>query len=223
MRAYGCCEVFGHGSGWWHQSSRNLTAGLPVRAARFLFCRIALQRSRRPGAQSAPGWRIGFGASPSILPGAGPGGEASYDIRRPDTLPAFTNSSRTPFLIRLDIALGTWRTIFQSIMRAIAVRLERPTHLLQTAHDLAVPQEVALRLHQHIHGSTLDILDANGHLPHMTAPSEDVRLLAWGLSPANGTGQPVMLGDVDTRPPDGLGALVRFARHTLRHRLRTRV
>ena len=88
---------------------------------------------------------------------------------------------RTLFLIRPDIALATSRTIFQSDMRSIAERLERPTHLLQTAKDLAVPQEVALWLNRHIEGSSLDVLDAEGHLPHMTAPAEVIRLLEQRL------------------------------------------
>jgi sigma-B regulation protein RsbQ len=89
---------------------------------------------------------------------------------------------RTLFLIRPDIALATSRTIFQSDMRAIAERLERPTHIIQTARDLAVPQEVAVWLNRHIDGSTLDILDAEGHLPHMTAPAAVIRLLAQRLA-----------------------------------------
>ena len=88
---------------------------------------------------------------------------------------------RTLFLIRPDIALATSRTIFQSDMRSIAERLECPTHLLQTAKDLAVPQEVALWLNRHIEGSSLDVLDAEGHLPHMTAPAEVIRLLEQRL------------------------------------------
>ena len=95
---------------------------------------------------------------------------------------------RTLFLIRPDIALATSRTIFQSDMRAIAERLERPTHILQTAQDLAVPLEVALWLNRHIDGSTLDTLDAHGHLPHMTAPAQVIRFLEPRLMVAGGMG-----------------------------------
>ena len=98
----------------------------------------------------------------------------------PDT-EAVHDFCRTLFLIRPDIALATARTIFQSDMRAIAERLERPTHLLQTANDLAVPREVAAWLHRHIDGSSLDVMDAHGHLPHMTAPAEVIRLLEQRL------------------------------------------
>jgi sigma-B regulation protein RsbQ len=95
---------------------------------------------------------------------------------------------RTLFLIRPDIALATSRTIFQSDMRAIAARLERPTHILQTGNDLAVPLEVAAWLHRHVDGSTLDVLDAQGHLPHMTAPAEVIRLLERHLVTTVGVG-----------------------------------
>jgi sigma-B regulation protein RsbQ len=94
---------------------------------------------------------------------------------------AINEFCRTLFLVRPDIALATSRTIFQSDMRQIAERLERPTHLLQTARDLAVPPEVAKWLHAHIDGSTLDVMDAEGHLPHMTAPDEVIRLLKHRL------------------------------------------
>lgn len=84
---------------------------------------------------------------------------------------------RTLFLMRPDIALATSRTIFQSDMREIAARLARPTHLVQTSRDLAVPMFVAKWLNNHIEGSTLDEIEAEGHLPHMTAPSEVLRAI----------------------------------------------
>lgn len=84
---------------------------------------------------------------------------------------------RTLFMMRPDIALSTSRTIFQSDMREIATRLERPTHLVQTGRDLAVPIFVAKWLNSHIDGSTLDAIEAEGHLPHMTAPAEVLRVL----------------------------------------------
>lgn len=93
---------------------------------------------------------------------------------------------RTLFLIRPDIALATSRTIFQSDMRAIARRLECQTHILQTARDLAVPQAVAIWLQKAIDGATLDILDAAGHLPHMTAPDLVISALERRLLPTPG-------------------------------------
>ncbi|MCB8882122.1 alpha/beta hydrolase [Acidisoma cellulosilytica] len=98
---------------------------------------------------------------------------------------AIDEFSRTLFQIRPDIALATSRTIFQSDMRAVARRLERQTHILQTARDLAVPQDVAAWLNKSIDGSTLDTLDAEGHLPHMTAPDEIISVLERRLLPTS--------------------------------------
>jgi sigma-B regulation protein RsbQ len=83
---------------------------------------------------------------------------------------AVADFSRTLFQMRPDIALSTLRTIFQSDLREVASRLERPAILLQTRKDMAVPGAVARWLHSHIDRSSLDIIDAEGHLPHMTAP-----------------------------------------------------
>lgn len=84
---------------------------------------------------------------------------------------------RTLFQMRPDIALAISRTIFQSDMREIATRLERPTHIVQASRDVAVPMFVAQWLHRHIDGSTLDAIEAEGHLPHMTAPDEVLRVI----------------------------------------------
>ncbi|HSI41623.1 MAG TPA: alpha/beta hydrolase [Xanthobacteraceae bacterium] len=84
---------------------------------------------------------------------------------------------RTLFLMRPDIALATSRTIFQSDMRSLAARLERPTHILQTRKDMAVPLAVAQWLERHIEHATLDVIDAEGHVPHMTAAAEVRRAL----------------------------------------------
>lgn len=94
---------------------------------------------------------------------------------------AIHDFSRTLFQMRPDIALAVSRTIFQSDMRPVARRLDRPTHLVQAREDVAVPAEVARWLHAHVDNATLDIVDAVGHLPHMTAPQEILRVLEQRL------------------------------------------
>lgn len=96
---------------------------------------------------------------------------------------AIDDFSRTLFQMRPDIALNTSRTIFQSDMRSAAAQIERPTHIIQTAQDMAVPTDVALWLNRMIDGSTLDMVDAAGHLPHITAPAEILRILERRLTP----------------------------------------
>lgn len=94
---------------------------------------------------------------------------------------AIEEFSRTLFQMRPDIALSIAQTIFQSDMREVASKLNRPTTIIQTKADFAVPMAVAEWLNQHIQGSTLDVVDAQGHLPHMTAPREVLKALKKSL------------------------------------------
>lgn len=92
--------------------------------------------------------------------------------------------SRTLFQMRPDIALNTSRTIFNSDVRDLACQLSRPVHLIQTAVDMAVPVQVGEWLQRAIPGATLDVIDAEGHLPHMTAADEVQRILEQHLGGA---------------------------------------
>lgn len=94
-----------------------------------------------------------------------------------DDREAVADFSRTLFHMRPDIALNTSRTIFQSDMRQAVRRITTPVHLIQTSSDMAVPIEVGEWLVDAIPDATLDIIDAVGHLPHMTAPTEVIRIL----------------------------------------------
>jgi len=49
--------------------------------------------------------------------------------------------------------------------------------LIQTANDVAVPREVGAWLAREMKDATLDIIDASGHLPHLTAPDAVMRIL----------------------------------------------
>lgn len=92
--------------------------------------------------------------------------------------------SRMLFLMRPDIALTTCRAIFQSDMREVVRRLTRPAHIIQTREDMAVPMDAAQWLHRHIERSTFDVINAEGHVPHMTAPAEIIRMFELHLSSA---------------------------------------
>ncbi len=70
-----------------------------------------------------------------------------------------------------DRALTVLCSIFQSDHREDIARLDVPTLLIQAKHDIAVPQAVAEYLHLHIRGSRLAIIDAEGHLPHISSPA----------------------------------------------------
>jgi sigma-B regulation protein RsbQ len=67
-------------------------------------------------------------------------------------------------------ALTIAYAVFQSDHRAELARLARPTLLIQTRSDRAVPMEVAQFMQARIRDSRLVVIDADGHLPHVTAP-----------------------------------------------------
>lgn len=89
--------------------------------------------------------------------------------------------SRSLFQMRPDIALATSRTIFNSDVRASLKAVTHPMHIIQTAKDIAVPVAVGQWLANAIDGATLDVIEASGHLPHMTAPNEVIDILAHRL------------------------------------------
>ncbi len=91
---------------------------------------------------------------------------------------AIREFSRTLFQMRPDIALEMARMIFQSDMRALVAQLTAPTHIIQSKRDAAVPHAAALWLHDAIAGSTFALIDAEGHLPHLTGPDAVIEQLA---------------------------------------------
>ena len=76
-----------------------------------------------------------------------------------------------------DRALTVLCSIFQSDHRADIARLDVPTLIVQTKQDMTVPIEVAEYLNRHIHDSQLKVIDAEGHLPHISAPAEVIDAL----------------------------------------------
>lgn len=88
---------------------------------------------------------------------------------RPHLAESFARSLST---IRPDIAQSVARVIFQSDHRDALPKLDKPTLLLQTKHDLAVPMDVAQYLNEHLKNSILQVVDAQGHFPHISAAEE---------------------------------------------------
>jgi sigma-B regulation protein RsbQ len=70
-----------------------------------------------------------------------------------------------------DRALTVLCSSFQSDHREDIARLDVPTLLFQAKADVAVPNAVAEYLNQHIRGSRLEMVDAEGHLPHISFPA----------------------------------------------------
>ena len=94
--------------------------------------------------------------------------------------------TRSDPLTRNHVALAVLRTIMQSDLREVLGRLDKPTLILQSQADPAVPRAVADYLHRHIAGSRLTLVAASGHLPHITAPDEvraAIHAFLWGPGP----------------------------------------
>ena len=56
-------------------------------------------------------------------------------------------------------------------------KLKIPTLILQCSEDLIAPVEVGHYLNEQISGSTLKVMQATGHCPHMSAPDETIALI----------------------------------------------
>ena len=95
---------------------------------------------------------------------------APLTIGNPERLDLGHEFARTLAAMRPDIARNLARVIFQCDYRAVLPRMNVPTLLLQAQFDSAVPMEVAVYLAQELPRSELRVLQANGHLLHMSAP-----------------------------------------------------
>ena len=80
--------------------------------------------------------------------------------------------ARTLQAIRPDIALAVLKLLLETDFRPDLPRLAVPTLIVQSEHDIAVPLAAAQYLHDNIHQSKLVIVQASGHLPHVSAVGE---------------------------------------------------
>ncbi len=71
--------------------------------------------------------------------------------------------------MRPDVTLATAQMILGGDYRNAMLRVSVPTVILQTKLDPAVPLSAAMFLRDHIRGARLEILDAVGHMPHLTS------------------------------------------------------
>ncbi|OWM70752.1 strigolactone esterase D14-like [Punica granatum] len=100
-----------------------------------------------------------------------------------DVPAAVREFSRTLFNMRPDISLFVSRTIFNSDLRGVLGLVRVPCCVIQTAKDVSVPASVAEYFKSHLGGmTTVEMLDTEGHLPHLSAPSQLARVLQRALS-----------------------------------------
>jgi len=76
-------------------------------------------------------------------------------------------------------------TFFADNRRDLA-ELRVPSLILQCSEDIIAPNEVGEYVHRELPGSTIRLMRATGHCPHMSAPEETIALIREYLSPRNG-------------------------------------
>lgn len=88
-----------------------------------------------------------------------------------------------------NMMLTTLCAVLQGDHRSILPQLKLPTLIVQSRRDYFVPLAVAEYLQRQIAGSELAVIDAEGHLPHVTAPDALIAVIqrfmaAHGRPPA---------------------------------------
>jgi sigma-B regulation protein RsbQ len=69
------------------------------------------------------------------------------------------------------------KATFFSDNRMDLAKLHKPSLIMQCSDDLIAPLEVGDYLHANLPGSTLRVLKATGHCPHMSSPDETIEVM----------------------------------------------
>jgi len=83
-----------------------------------------------------------------------------------------------------DIARRFAEATFFADNREDLPKVQVPALVLQCSDDAIAPLSVGEYTHQHLRGSTLRIMEATGHCPHMSHPEETIRLIKDYLATA---------------------------------------
>ncbi|XP_078430346.1 alpha/beta-Hydrolases superfamily protein [Wolffia australiana] len=90
---------------------------------------------------------------------------------------------RTLFNMRPDISLFVTRMVARSDVRGILGMVSTPCCIIQGVKDSSVPISVAAYFEAHLGGrTTVELLQAEGHLPHLSAPAVLAPILRRALS-----------------------------------------
>lgn len=91
-------------------------------------------------------------------------------MQNPDKPELAEHFAETIRAIPTDQVLTVLHSILQTDYRDVVSKLKIPTLIIQAQDDAFVPMQVAQFLHEQIQASQLDIIQAYGHLPHISAP-----------------------------------------------------
>jgi sigma-B regulation protein RsbQ len=79
------------------------------------------------------------------------------------------------------------KVTFLSDNRNDLPKVTKPSLIMQCSEDIIAPLEVGNYIHQHLPGSTLAVMKATGHCPHLSHPSETIQVIHdyLQISPSN--------------------------------------
>ncbi|WP_420137781.1 alpha/beta fold hydrolase [Sphingomonas sp.] len=125
------------------------------------FEKAALEHLLGEMARNYHGWVAGF--TPQAIPSG-----------RPEAVSEFAASL---LAMRPEVSVQISRMIFQTDIRTLLPHVHVPTVLLQSRDDIAVPPEASRWMAQQIEDAELVWIDAQGHLPHLSAPDAIIEAL----------------------------------------------
>jgi pimeloyl-ACP methyl ester carboxylesterase len=96
------------------------------------------------------------------------------------SLPDLYSSTTDPIIARKFAEVT-----FLSDNREDLSRLKVPSLILQCSEDIIAPLEVGDYLHKNIKNSTLKVLQATGHCPHLSSPDETISVIKEYLASKN--------------------------------------
>jgi sigma-B regulation protein RsbQ len=111
-------------------------------------------------------------------------GLAPVIMRNPDR-PQFTAELAASFCSTDPVIARRFAEVtFFSDNRGDLPKLQVPSLILQCSEDLLAPQSVGEYMHRHVPRSTLKVMRAQGHCPHLSEPAETCALIQDYLRPS---------------------------------------
>jgi len=93
--------------------------------------------------------------------------------------PALTQELKQTFIAADPIIAKEFAEVtFLSDHRSELPKVSVPSLIIQCSEDSIVPISVGDYLHQHLKNSTLQLMEAKGHYPHISHPNETIQCIA---------------------------------------------
>lgn len=104
-------------------------------------------------------------------------GFAAHAMGHPEKPQLANEFAKSLSEVRPDIAIAVAQAIFESDHRADLPGFTKPSLIIQSTRDMAVPVAVGAYLNKNLTNSTLTTISAEGHFPHISSPEEIIREL----------------------------------------------